>query len=116
VRHAQLIHNGNDIAMRVSVAESARERMVGLLGRDSLESNEALWLQPCRSIHTFGMRFPVDVLFVDQAGCVVAVHREVGCARLLFSLRGRTALEMQSGIALRHSIQVGDQLAFEPLR
>ena len=116
MRQARLIHNGVDIDIRVSVTETVGERMRGLLGRAALERNEALLLRRCRSIHTVGMRFAVDVLFIDRLGRVVAVHRDVGGARMLFSLRGRDALELRAGAAFRDCIRVGDPLAFEPLR
>jgi hypothetical protein len=108
-----LIIRGRDSGIRVTVAESARERMRGLLGRDRLGADEALLLACCRSIHTFGMRFSIDVLFLDRQRHVVAIHRDVPTARMLFSLRGVKTLEMSAGAARSLSIAVGDALDFE---
>jgi uncharacterized protein len=57
----------------VEVVSGLRARHRGLLGRDGLTG--ALWLQPCRQVHTFGMRFAIDVAYVDRSGRVLAVHR-----------------------------------------
>ena len=111
----RLIASGVDYGIRVSVADTAPERMRGLLGRESLAIDEALLLRPCRSIHTFGMRFAIDVLFLDRRGCVVAVHHEVAARRLLFSLRATQTLEMPAGTARSRSIKTGDMFAFEAI-
>jgi uncharacterized membrane protein (UPF0127 family) len=113
VKRARLIIDGTPADIDVLVTQRARERMRGLLGRASLAANEALLLSPCRSIHTFGMRFAIDVLFVDRHGRVVTIHRGVPRARLLFSLRGVKALEMAAGAARACSIEVGNVLGFE---
>ena len=49
---------------------SAWERMRGLLGRPALRAGEGLWIEPCSSVHTVGMRYPLDLAFVDRAGVV----------------------------------------------
>ena len=54
------------MASRVVRAETAGTRAKGLLGRAGMDPGEALWIVPCSSIHTFFMRFPIDVLFLDE--------------------------------------------------
>lgn len=56
------------------VTESAWERMRGLLPRSRLGVNEALWLSPCTSVHTFFMRFEMDAAFLDRQGRVIAIY------------------------------------------
>ncbi|MGZ3692772.1 MAG: DUF192 domain-containing protein [Bdellovibrionota bacterium] len=56
------------------VTTNAFERMYGLLPRKSLEPGEALWIKPTTSIHTFFMRFTIDVAFLDRAGKVIRVY------------------------------------------
>ena len=51
--------------MRIHVARSFLQRARGLLGRAPLAADEALLIRPCSSIHTFGMRFAIDVVFID---------------------------------------------------
>lgn len=114
MRQSALFVAGRATGVRVDVAESARERLRGLLGRDALAADDALLLERCRSVHTFGMRFSIDVLFVSRSNRVVAVHREVRAGRILMHWRGAKTLEMAAGAAARHGIGVGAQLAWGP--
>jgi uncharacterized protein len=105
--------DGRACGIRVATAASARERMRGLLGCEHLADDEALLLVPCRSVHTFGMSFPIDVLFIDRQWRVVAIHRRVPPARMLFSLRASRTLEMRAGMAGVLSIATGCRIGFE---
>ena len=67
---AWLVREG-DVLASADIARSARERTVGLLGRDPGSVAGALVLRPCRQIHTLGMRFPIDVAFCDREGVVL---------------------------------------------
>src|SRR5207253_2310168 len=69
---------GAVLAERAEVAERAWARIKGLLGREALGAGEALVIRPCTSIHTFFMRFPIDVLFLDAGGSVL---RAIGAMR-----------------------------------
>ena len=69
------VRSGGSIAERVAVARGMWGRMRGLLGRPSLGQGEGLLLQPCNGVHTVGMRYPIDILFLDRRGRVArAVH------------------------------------------
>lgn len=65
------------IAEKVAIAESFWQRLKGLLGRRGLDANETLWIQRCDSIHTFFMKFPIDVVFVDKKLKVCGVSTNV---------------------------------------
>jgi uncharacterized membrane protein (UPF0127 family) len=67
---AWLVRDG-DVLASAEVALRARERIVGLLGRDRAAMTGALVLRPCRQVHTLGMRFPIDVAFCDREGVVL---------------------------------------------
>ena len=71
------------LASRARVAQTVAERMVGLLGRTGLEAGEGLVLPGCHSIHTVGMRFPIDVIFVDRQWRVVALRSAYAPGRLI---------------------------------
>jgi uncharacterized protein len=60
---------GEDVLAVAEVAASPRRRARGLMGREDVEG--VLVLRPCRQVHTFGMRFPIDVAFCDGAGIVL---------------------------------------------
>lgn len=86
--------------------------MRGLLGRAGLPSGEGLLLSPCNSIHTWFMRFPIDVIFADAHWRVVAVRTGVGAFRVAVGgLQARHAVEVQSGWADLDGVQAGRQLA-----
>jgi uncharacterized membrane protein (UPF0127 family) len=104
------------LADRCRRAVRFHERLVGLLGRDRLEAGEALWIEPCSSVHTWFMRFPLDVLFVDRAGAVVAVHpglRPFAATRL--HRRARAALELPAGTIAATGTRPGDRVVLVAL-
>ncbi len=82
-----------------------RERRRGWLGRDRIAPRDALLLERCRSVHTFGMRVPITVVFLDGSWRVIRVVRAPP-GRLLFCRRARRVLECHIGAAVR----VGDHL------
>jgi len=88
------------------VADSGAERRRGLLGRHEVEG--ALVLRPCRWIHTVGMRFPIDVAYLDERGVVIKtmqMHRHrVGVP----VWRARQVIEAQAGAFARWGLHVGD--------
>ena len=92
----------------VEIAESFRARSRGLLGRDSLEG--ALLIRPARSVHTFRMRFPIDVAFCDADMTVVDIVRmernRLGRPRL----GARCVLEAEAGAFEQWGLRSGDRL------
>ncbi|MBI5623952.1 MAG: DUF192 domain-containing protein [Elusimicrobia bacterium] len=106
---------GRTVASRVVKAEALLDRMRGLLGKDSLPEGEGLWIIPCPQIHTFFMRFPIDVLFLDRGLKVVLVKERLGPWRLApwlpWTCDAHSVLELAAG-ALRGSVEVGDRLEF----
>lgn len=81
----------------ILVAESRRERMRGLRGQPGLDPNEGLLLEHCRSVHTFGMRFAIDVVLLDAHARPIGVRTLVP-GRLLLPRRGvRQIVEVPAG-------------------
>lgn len=90
------------------------ERLLGLLGREGLAAGEALWIEPCASIHTWFMRFPLDVLFTNRDGVVMAVHPMLGPFRTTrIHLRARAALELPAGTLAATGTRPGDRITLE---
>jgi uncharacterized membrane protein (UPF0127 family) len=83
----------------IAVARGPLARLVGLLGRRSLPPTAALHLPHCRSVHTFGMRFPLDLVWLDGAGHAVRVDRGVRPWRVRSCRRARSVLECPAGSA-----------------
>jgi uncharacterized protein len=88
--------------------------MRGLLGRDGLAQGEGLLIKPCGSVHTFFMRFPLDVVFLDRELSVVAVRPEVRPWRTAGARGAKIALELAAGEAARLGIAAGMQLRLAP--
>lgn len=95
----------------LEIASDFWSRGKGLLGRDSLAQDQALWIHRCNSIHTFFMKFPIDCVFVDKNLKVKAVYNEVRPWRLVPPVWGASSvIEMRSGTIRQRNISVGDQL------
>ncbi|WP_260635978.1 DUF192 domain-containing protein [Streptomyces angustmyceticus] len=98
----------------VEIAASYRARTRGLRGRDGIEG--ALLLTPAGSVHTFGMRFAIDVAYLSRDFTVLAV-RTMRPGRLgLPRLRARHVLEAEAGAMARWGVRPGDRLGVEPVR
>ncbi len=81
----------------VEVPQTRRERARGLLGRSGLEPNEGLLLERTRSVHTFGMRFPIDAVLLDRDERVIDVVRLPPNRVLLPRRRVRAVIEVAAG-------------------
>lgn len=84
-------------AARVVLAGDSSRRRRGLLGRDGLDDDEALVIAPTQGVHTFGMRFPIDIVFADRHGRVLRVATHVPPNRVRVSWRAFAAVELGSG-------------------
>lgn len=105
-----------DLADRASVADTFWRRLRGLLGRDGLETGEGLVIVPCNSVHMLGMRFPLDVLYLDRSGKVLRALPELRPGQLgpvVWS--AHTAVELPVGTIAATGTVPGDQLALEPV-
>ena len=92
-------------------ARKRKERNTGLLGTDGLHG--ALWIERCNWIHTFGMRYDIDVVYIDRRGLVVAVttaaRRRLGVPRF----RAHSVIEMEAGTASRFEIEKGTSMSHQ---
>jgi uncharacterized membrane protein (UPF0127 family) len=106
---AWLVREGEVLAS-VEVARRFRERAVGLLGRTGLEGG-ALLIEGAKSVHTVGMRFPIDVAFLDRSGRVVATITPLRPFRVtLPRWSARAVLEAPAGAFDRWRLRPGDAL------
>ena len=95
----------------LEVATTFKTRGKGLLGRDFLAPEQALWIHHCNSIHTFFMKFPIDCVFVDKNLKVKAIYKDVKPWRLLLPVWGASSVfEMASGALNNMNVKIGDQL------
>jgi uncharacterized membrane protein (UPF0127 family) len=94
------------------VAATPLTRMRGLLGRSSLPSGQGILLRPAASIHTFFMRFPIDVVFLDDELRVVEIAADLRPWRAAGKRGARAVLELPAGECARRGLAVGDQVRF----
>lgn len=85
------------LGTEVPVADSIRARLLGLSHLDRQSAGPGLLIPGCRSVHTFGMRFAVDVVFLDGSGSVVRYCGGVQPRRCLFTRGARSVLELVPG-------------------
>jgi len=102
---------GQCLAERVVLANTFLTRLRGLLGRRRLAPTEALWLRPCNGVHTLGMIFAIDVIFLDDQLRVVKLIENLRPFRLTVPhLGARSVVEMAAHSAAHAALKVGDQL------
>ena len=97
---------------RVGHARGFWARLRGLLGRSGLSVGEGLLLTPCGQVHTLGMRFSLDVVFLDRAGRVLKCVEGLRPNRFAAAAGARHVLEVAAGSVARCGIRVGDLLAW----
>ena len=102
------------VADRLLTAFDSASRRRGLLGRDGLPVGTALIIAPSNAVHTFFMRFPIDVAFVRRDGRVIKARAAVRPWRLTASLRGFTVIELPAGTLERSNTICGDRLICRP--
>jgi len=93
--------------LAVMVAASPLARMRGLLARPALGAREAMLIRPCNMIHTLGMRYPIDVVFMRRDGLVLKVAPAVGPRRMRGHFGAHCVLELAAGEAGRCAIVPG---------
>lgn len=101
---------GHILASRVELAVDSESRRRGLLGRDGFEAGSALVIAPCSAIHTFFMRFAIDVVFAARDGRVLKVCRGVPRSRIALKLGAFAAIELPAGSLAAADPEPGDQL------
>ena len=100
------------VASRCVVADRPWSRLRGLLGRRSLADGEGLLIVPAASIHTVGMRFAIDALFLDRAGVVLATVEDLRPWCMAGCRGAKAVLELPAGSARRAGVGDGDMLRF----
>ena len=107
---------GLALASCIESAFDSATRRRGLLGRDALDPDAALVLAPCSGIHTFFMRFPIDVVFARRDGVVVKVRPHLEPWRLVVAYKAFAAIELATGAAAASGTRPGDRLVLEEFR
>ena len=99
-----------ELARRAEIAGNGAKRTKGLLGRKGLAAGEGMWIVPCEAIHTFGMQFAIDLVYIDKNHCVKKVRSNVPPWRISACLSAHSVLELPPGIVGDTKTQEGDIL------
>jgi uncharacterized membrane protein (UPF0127 family) len=92
-------------------AFDSKSRNTGLLRHNSLDRTTALFIAPCNSIHTFFMKFPIDVAFMSKDGLVIKRRTRMPAWRLAMSWRAHSVIEFAAGVLDEADVRQGDRLA-----
>ena len=113
-------YDGRVVADRAWLATTFRERAQGWLGKQGIQAGEALLLRPASSVHSFGMTFTFDLVFLDRHGRVLKLCPQMAPGRAAWgpwwawvSFRGLQALELPAGTLATLGLRVGQILTFE---
>lgn len=104
---------GTFLAQAADVADTSASRRTGLLRRQSLAPGEGLWIVPCESVHTFFMKFAIDLVYLDRSLRVRKVREKVPPWRVSACLPAYSVLELPAGIIAASGTRKGDQLVVE---
>src|SRR5216683_7463385 len=107
------------VATEAAVADSYLRRLVGLLGKTKkwAQRGRGLWIIPSSGVHTIGMMFPIDLVFLGKEKEVVHIEEHVRPFRISkVSLKASSVLELPTHTIFRSGTQVGDQLEIAPVR
>ncbi|MFL5966025.1 MAG: DUF192 domain-containing protein [Gaiellaceae bacterium] len=102
--------NGETLCERCVLADTALARMKGLLGRSELPSDQGVLLRPASSVHTGFMRFPIDVVFLDDEDRIVKISDNVPPWRTAGARHAAGVLEIRAGEAAQRQLRVGDKV------
>jgi uncharacterized membrane protein (UPF0127 family) len=106
---------GTELTDRAEAADTSQKRRTGLLKHAGLAEGEGLWIVPCEGVHTFGMKFAIDVVFLNKKRVVLKIRKDMVKRRFAFCLRAHSVLELPSGMIEKTSTRPGDQLEFEKI-
>jgi len=107
-----ICRDGQVLWSEVQMAASFLDRLQGLLGKAGLSGQQGLLLTACGSVHTVGMRFPIDVIFLDAELKILACHPGVSALRMKSCWGARTTLEVAAGGVERHGVGPGQRLTW----
>ena len=107
------VTRGKLLADRADIADTSAKRRTGLLKHTGLAQGEGLWIVPSEGVHTFGMKFTIDVLFLNKQRKILKARPNMVKRRMSLSLLAHSVLELPAGTLDATGTVRGDQLEFE---
>ena len=96
----------------IDVADTSSKRRTGLLKHAGLAKGQGIWIVPCEAVHTFGMKFSIDVLFLSKKRKVLKIRHCMDRRRMAICLRAHSVLELPAGTLAATGTEPGDELDF----
>jgi uncharacterized membrane protein (UPF0127 family) len=113
-RQALNVTRGTVLATRLELAGTGSSRNKGLLGREGLLPGEGLWIVPCEAVHTFFMRFPIDLVYLDRKKRIKKLRSNVGAWRLSACFTAHSVIELPAGTIRTTRTERGDTVELTP--
>ena len=110
---SRLVVRDRSIGIPIELARTPYARLRGWLGRRTPPPGCGLWLVPCDAVHTVGMRFALDLIFLDAAGRVLRIDHRVGPWRLRVCIGAFSVIELDAGMAEAIGLAAGDELELQ---
>ena len=101
------------LAESADVADTSSKRRTGLLKHERFDRGQGLWIVPCEGVHTFGMKFPIDVVYLSKKRQILKLRENMPARRMSLCLRAHSVLELPAGTVAATGTVRGDQLEFE---
>lgn len=98
------------LAQAVRVADNFFTRLKGLLGTKNLPKGQALLIRPCNSVHTFGMHYSIDVLFVSKEGQILKIVADMPSGKVAWCRGSAFVIELAAGAVSENKVQTGNYL------
>lgn len=106
----RIYRNDEPVIGNVWLADSVLTRARGLLARPALQTDQGLAIVPCNSVHTFGMNYSLDIVFIDSTARIIKLYRNLPKWRLALAPRASWTLELPAGEIERLNLSLGDKL------
>lgn len=106
---------GTSLGDAIDLADTSAKRTRGLLKHTELRAGEGLWIVPCEGVHTFFMKFALDLVYIDRKKVVRKAVSNVAPWRLSLCLPAHSIVELPVGAIASSDTRKGDQLVFEPI-
>jgi len=111
VRHGAIIVLRDEreiVRIQGMQTQSMKERLGGLLVLDELKREQALWITPCNSVHTFGMKYALDLVYIDKNNIVRGLVSQLKPWRMSLCIKAKAVMELTAGSLQYLDIQRGD--------
>jgi hypothetical protein len=111
MENCSILRNNIVLFSEIKLADRFFTRLVGLLKTAGLSENQGLLLKKCNQVHTFGMKFPIDVIFLSKDGDILHMEQEMAPGKISPHVKkAYWVLELKSGSGIRYKLEINQRL------